>query len=94
MNELSVDVVEEIEFLIKWLGLIFFIYVIYVRCIKIFNMNNLVIGFEWLWERLDDWYGCLELIEEVLKWKLDCFLKLFNKDYKKFYEFIDIFVEI
>lgn len=42
MNELSVDVVEEIEFLIKWLGLIFFIY---VRSIKIFNVNNLVIGF-------------------------------------------------
>lgn len=42
MNELSVDVVEKIEFLIKWLGLIFFIY---VRSIKIFNVNNLVIGF-------------------------------------------------
>lgn len=42
MNELSVDVVEKIECLIKWLGLIFFIY---VRSIKIFNVNNLVIGF-------------------------------------------------
>lgn len=94
MNELSVDAAEEIELLIKWLGPISSTYATYARCIKISNMNNPVIGLERLWERLDDRYGCPELIEEALKRKLDRFPKLSNKDYKKLYELTDILAEI
>lgn len=91
MNELSVDAAEEIELLIKWLGPISSTY---ARSIKISNVNNPVIGLERLWERLDDRYGCPELIEETLKRKLDRFPKLSNKDYKKLYELTDILAEI
>lgn len=87
MNKLSVDAAEEIELLIKWLGPISSTY---ARSIKISNVNNPVIGLERLWERLDDRYGCPELIEEALK----RFPKLFNKDYKKLYELTDILGEI
>lgn len=91
MNELSVDAAEEIELLIKWLGPISSTY---ARSIKISNVNNPVIGLERLWERLDDRYGCPELIEEALKRKLDRFPKLSKKDYKKLYELTDILAEI
>lgn len=91
MNELSVDAAEEIELLIKWLGPISFTY---ARNIRISNVNNPVIGLERLWERLDDRYGCPELIEKALKRKLDRFPKLSNKDYKKFYELKDILAEV
>lgn len=87
INELSVDAAEEIELLIKWLGPISSTY---ARRIKISNVNNPVIGLARLWERLDDRYGCPELIEEALKRKLDRFPKLSNKDYKKLYELTDI----
>lgn len=65
----------------------------YARSIKILNVDNPVIGLERLWERFDDRNGCLELIEETLKRKVDR-PKLFNKDYKKLYELSDSLAEM
>lgn len=77
--------------MIKWLGPISSTY---ARSIKISNVKNPVIRLERLWERLDDRYGCPELIEEAFKRKLDRFPKLSNKDYKKLYELTGILAEI
>ena len=47
-----------------------------------------------IWERLDERYGCPEMVENTLKTKLANFPKLTNKDTKKLYELTDILSEI
>lgn len=43
---------------------------------------------------MEERYGSFEMIDSVLKVKFLFFLKLLNKDWKKFYDLVDIFVEI
>lgn len=81
---------EKIKLLIKRLGKVSSSY---ANSIKIYDVNNPVLGLKRLRERLDDRYGCPEIIEEALKRKLYRFPKLSNKDYKKIYEFTDFLAE-
>lgn len=91
MEELSVDASEEIELLIKWLGPVSSSH---AKSIKISSVNNPSLGLKRLWERLDDRYGCPEMVEEAIKRKLEHFPKLSNKDNKKLYDLTDILAEI
>lgn len=82
---------EELDFFICWLG---FIFVIYVRGIRVLIIDNFYLGIKKLWIRLGKWYGFFEMVELVLKNRLLKFLKFVDSDVKKFYEFFDLLLEI
>ena len=52
------------------------------------------LGLTRIWERLDERYGCPEMIEECVNQKLKSFPNLTNKDNEKLYELSDIVSEI
>lgn len=82
---------EELDFFICWLG---FIFVIYVRGIRVLIIDNLYLGIKRLWIRLDEWFSFFEMVELVLMNILLKFLKFIDSNVKKFYEFFDLLLEI
>lgn len=88
---MSFNLFEELDFFICWLG---FIFVIYVRSIRVLIIDNFYLGIKKLWIRLGKWYGFFEMVELVLKSRLLKFLKFVDSDVKKFYEFFDLLLEI
>lgn len=91
MIDLKVTSLEELDLLVKWLGPEASRQALSIRAS---NVNDPSRGLSLIWERLDDRYGCPELIEASLKTKLANFPKLGNKDYKKLYDLTDILSEI
>lgn len=91
IRDLGVGPRDELELLVKWLG------EESVTCalgIRSANASNPEHGFLRVWERLDETFGALEMVEAALKRKLDNFPKLTNKDGKRLYEISDILSEI
>ena len=91
MLELNCSPTEELDLLVKWLGTES---KKYASSIRASNANQPARGLKRLWERLDERYGCPEMIEDALKSKLASFPKLTVKDCKKLYELADILSEI
>lgn len=80
---------EEMDFLIKWLGTDSEIQTKQIRCI---NPNNLE-GFERIWDRLEEFYRILEVMEETLFNRLEGFPKL-SRDLLRLSEYSDLLMEI
>ncbi|MES9882937.1 MAG: hypothetical protein ABW185_18875 [Sedimenticola sp.] len=91
MTELRVSPSEELDLLVKWLGNESTKYAISIRAS---NANNPEVALHRLWERMNDRYGCPEMVEDSLKRKLTNFPKLTNRDYLKLYELSDLLCEI
>ena len=87
VEELSCTPVEELDLLIKWLGPESKKYAMSIRTSNASCLNN---GLQRLWERLDERYGCPEMVEVALKKKLATFPKLTTKDTKRLYDLADI----
>lgn len=79
------------DLFVKWLGLIFSIFVF---SICVFNVYVFERGFQRIWECLYDRYGCLEMVEVIIKKKLDNFLKFLSKEMNRFYDLLDILLEL
>ncbi|MES9882784.1 MAG: hypothetical protein ABW185_18100 [Sedimenticola sp.] len=90
-TELNVSPTEELDLLVKWLGPESGKHATSIRAS---NVNDPSRGLQRLWDRLDDRYGCAEMVEASLKSKLARFPKLTSKDSEKLYELSDILSEI
>ena len=90
-KELQVTTVEELDLLVKWLGPESSKH---ARSLRAANAQEPARGLERVWQRLDERYGCPEMVESALKNKLSDFPKLTNKDNKKLYELSDLLSEI
>ena len=91
MSELSVSSFEELDLLVKWLGPETSSQVLNIRAA---HANNPTLGLKMAWERLDNKFGCPEMVDEALKKKLHNFPRLSNKDSGKLYDLADIVSEI
>jgi hypothetical protein len=80
MSELDVSPIEELDFLLKWSGPDS---MRHIQSIKSANISNPIRGLERAWERLEERYGCAEIIESSLRRRLEAFPKLAPKDSKK-----------
>ncbi|MES9969565.1 MAG: hypothetical protein ABW092_05990, partial [Candidatus Thiodiazotropha sp.] len=91
MRELSVTPFEEMDLLVKWLGPDSSKHALSIRSS---NADNPARGLQRIWDRMEERYGCPEMVESALKTKLASFPKLTNKDTKKLYDLSDILSEI
>ena len=91
MMDLQVTPEEEIDFLIKYTSLSSQQQII---SIKTASVSNPVLGLQRIWQRLEERYGCPEMIEFALKTKLNSFAAISSKDYRRLYELSDILDEI
>ena len=90
MGELSVTPFEEMDLLVKWLGPESSKHALSIRTSNASHPDR---GLRRIWERMDERYGCPEMVESALLQKLSNFPKL-TKDYKKLYELADILAEV
>lgn len=91
MSEIDVSPIEELDFLLKWSGPESKRHVL---SIKSANIADPLRGLQRAWERLEERFGCAEMIESSLKRRLETFPKLTAKDSKKLYELSDLVSEI
>jgi len=89
MTELEVKPLEELDFLVRWLGPESSRQ---ARNIRSANIRNPTCALQKVWERLDRRYGCPEMIEGALRKKLQDFPSI--KDNKKLYDLADILYEV
>ena len=82
---------EELDLLVKSLGPETSNQVLNIRAA---HANNPTLGLKMAWERLDNKFGCPEMVDEALKKKLHNFPRLSNKDNRKLYDLADIVSEI
>ncbi|XP_061170947.1 uncharacterized protein LOC133180435 [Saccostrea echinata] len=91
MRDLQVTPEEEIDFLIKFTSLSAQQQII---SIKAASASNPVHGLQRIWQRLEERFGCPEMIESALKTKLNSFAPITSKDYRRLYDLSDILDEI
>ncbi|XP_061165100.1 uncharacterized protein LOC133174074 [Saccostrea echinata] len=91
MRDLQVTPEEEIDFLIKFTSLSAQQQII---SIKAASASNPVHGLQRIWQRLEERFGCPEMIESALKTKLNAFAPITLKDYRRLYDLSDILDEI
>lgn len=91
VEELGCTPVEELDLLVKWLGPESKKYAMSIRTS---NANCPSRGLQRIWERLDERYGCPEMVEAALKNKLANFPKLTQKDSQRLYDLADILSEV
>ena len=75
-KELQVTTVGELDLLVKWVGLESSKH---ARSLRAANAQEPTRGLERVWQRLDERYGCPEMVESALKNKLSEFPKLTNR---------------
>lgn len=90
-EELSVTTFEEIDLLVKWLGPESSRF---SQNSRSSNVNNPSVGLLRIWERLDERFGRPEMIESSIKSKLQKFCKIGNKNTCRYYELLDILIQI
>lgn len=61
---------------------------------KIFILSDFKRGFYCIWDRFDERYGVFEMVEVVLKCKIDNFVKIIFKNFKILYDLLDVLSEI
>lgn len=91
MQELQASPIEEMDLLVKWTGPLSQRHVLSIKAANPNNPRQAVIR---SWSRLDERYGCPEMMEAALKSKLDSFPMLTNKDVSRLYDLSDILDEI
>ncbi|KAI2655939.1 hypothetical protein H4Q32_012732 [Labeo rohita] len=82
---------EEIDLLLKWLGKESAEHVEQIRAIHI---NHSQAGLDMAWDRLDQTYGSIEVIEDALFKRIDAFPKIPNRDYSKLTKLSDLLMEL
>ncbi len=91
VSEVKVSAVEEFDLLIKWLGSESVRHAVSIRTA---NADNPETGLVRLWERLDERFGCPEMVKASLETRLSNFPRLTNKDCAKLYDLADLVAEI
>ncbi|XP_063397214.1 uncharacterized protein LOC134681506 [Mytilus trossulus] len=91
MTELQVTPIEEIDMLVKWTGLESRQHVLNI---KSSNPSNPTLALSRIWERLEDRYGCPEMVEAAIRSKLNAFPTINVKENKRLYELSDLVSEI
>ena len=90
-KEMGVSNSEEIDLLVKWLGIDSRRHAISIKTSYVGNPSNPLVK---IWERLDERYGSPEMIEAALKRKIMSFPKLSTQDQRKLYELSDLLSEV
>ena len=91
VSELNVSPFEELQLLVRWLGPESSKYADNIRQTTVTNPAD---GVKLIWQRLDERYCAIELMESSLKSKLGRFPHLTLKDPKKLYDLLDILTQI
>lgn len=91
MFDLKVTPAEEVDLLVKWTGPLSQQHML---SIKAANSNNPARALTRCWTRLEERYGCPEMMEATLKSKLDTFPTITSKDIHRLYDLSDIIDEI
>ncbi len=91
VKELELSPNEELDLLVKYLGIESSRH---AHSLRAANVHDPFKGLNRTWERLDERYGCPEMVEASLKNKLSSFPKLTNRDSKRLYDLSDILGEI
>ena len=91
MKEMSVNPSEEMDLLVKWLGVESRKFALSIRSANTHDPGK---GLKRIWERLDERFGSPEMVHSVLIKKLHEFPKIGPKDSVKLYELSDILTEI
>ncbi|KAK7879006.1 hypothetical protein WMY93_034161, partial [Mugilogobius chulae] len=91
IKDLNVTAQEELDLIIKWLGVESSQQAKRIRSVHVFNPNA---ALKLVWERLEESYGSPEVVENALLKKIEQFPKLSNKDNVKLRELGDILQEI
>ncbi|XP_071098015.1 uncharacterized protein [Haliotis cracherodii] len=89
--ELQATDVEEFDLLVKWLGPASSKY---ANSLRAANVQNPSRGLERIWARLDERYGCPEMVEAARKNKLAAFPRLTYKNSELLYELSDLLSEV
>lgn len=76
-SELNITSREEIDLFVRWLGPDLSNQ---AKCIKSVQVSNPSFGVHMIWRRLEDCYGCPEVIEQAMLKRLDSFPRITNKD--------------
>nr|XP_022312019.1 uncharacterized protein LOC111117241 [Crassostrea virginica] len=91
MKDLQVTPTEELDLLVRWLGPESSNQALRMQASHPTNPN---MGIKRVWDRLDERYGAPELVEAILKDKLQKFQKIGLSDSKRMYELSDLIAEI
>lgn len=90
-RELNLIAREELDLLTKWLGPESSLQALRIRSV---HVHNPTAGVNMIWQRLENSYGCPEMIEHALLQKLDNFPRISNKDGQRLRELGDILLEV
>ncbi|XP_060782945.1 uncharacterized protein LOC132890172 [Neoarius graeffei] len=82
---------EEMDLLFKWLGKESAEHIEHIRAIHI---NHPAAGLAMIWNRLEQFYGSAEVIEDALFKRIDAFPKITNRDYSKLTKLSDLLMEL
>lgn len=91
IRDLNLTAKEEMDLLIKWLGVDSREQAKRIRAVNIKNLDR---GLQMIWERLDDCFGAPEVIESSLLRRLDSFPKISNKETNKLRDLGDLLMEL
>lgn len=58
------------------------------------NVDNLVLVVKKIWERFEEWFGLLEMVERSLKECILLFLRIVGNDNKCLFDLVDLVSEI
>lgn len=81
--ELQVSPAEELDMLVKWLGPDSGKHALRLRSA---NVSDPTKALTRVWDRLDERFGCVEVVESTLKQRLASFAKITNKEFKRLYD--------
>lgn len=90
-RDLNLTAREELDLLTKWLGPESSSQAMRIRSV---HVHNPTAGVHMIWQRLEDSYGCPEVIENALLQRLENFPKISNKDNQRLMELGDILMEV
>lgn len=90
-RDLNLTAKEEMDLLVKWLGAQSGEQVKHIRAV---HVNNPIKGLQMVWERLNEWFGTPEVIENSLLRRVDNFPNITNKDCGKLRELGDLLMEL
>jgi hypothetical protein len=91
MTDLKVTPTEEVDLLVKWTGPSS---QKHMMSIKAANSSNPIRALTRCWTRLEERFGCPEMMEAALKSKLETFPPISAKDVHRLYDLSDIIDEI
>lgn len=89
--DLDLKTSEELDLLLKWLGLESAEHAKRVRSV---NIRYPAEAFSMVWERLEECYGSVEVMESALFNKFKCFPRVSNRDNQHLRELGDLLLEV